>query len=80
MEGVAMQGRLEAMPRAFQPGQQMNVWLELVAAESGGGVNVDLFQASRQRMIPRSGWGHTVIKGNYGRALPHVQMLYHQGR
>jgi len=38
----------ESTTRAFLPGQQMNVWLELEAAEGGASVNTDLFQVLAQ--------------------------------
>ena len=39
-----------AAPRVFPPGQQMNIWLELEAAEAHGNVNTDVFQVCQCRI------------------------------
>ena len=43
-QGTVSGGGKGAAPRVFPPGQQLNIWLELEAAEAHGNVNTDVFQ------------------------------------
>lgn len=51
LESASTKGAVPSS-RAFLSGQQMNVWLELEAAEAGGSVNADLFQVLAQLLTP----------------------------